>query len=139
MSLFLLGCFLILASILVNGLKPVRGATEIGIAVGILAVYLLVFVRMAAPTERSHLIEYGIVALFIYEALHERVRRGRSIRYPGLITVVSTGMIGVIDELIQLFLPGRVCDYIDMIFNVGAAAMAVTACAALRWARLRSG
>ena len=30
---------------------------------GIAATYLLVFVRMAIPTERSHLIEYGVVAV----------------------------------------------------------------------------
>ena len=136
-SLFLLGCFLILVSILVHGLKPVRSATEIGVAIGIVAVYLLVFVRMTSPTERSHLVEYGVVALFIFEALIERATHGRRIRCPGLVAVIATGLIGVVDELIQLFLPDRVCDYIDMIFNIGAAAMAVTACRALRWAQSR--
>lgn len=56
-SLFFAGCFLILANIVVHGLKPVRSATEIGVALGIMAAYLLVFVPMSIPTERSHLIE----------------------------------------------------------------------------------
>ena len=137
-SLFLVGCFLVLASIVVHGLKPVRSATEIGVALGIMAAYLLVFVRMSIPTERSHIIEYGVVALFIYEALKERSRLGHRIRFAGLLTILVTGLIGVVDECIQLVIPNRTFDYRDMLFNVLAAAMAVAACVALRWVRRRS-
>ena len=136
-SLFLAGCFLVLASIVVHGLKPVRSATEIGVALGILAAYLLVFVRMSIPTERSHLIEYGVVALFMYEALKERARHGHRIPFVGLLTILATGLIGVVDECVQLFLPGRMFDYRDMLFNVLAGTMAVVACTALRWAGRR--
>lgn len=137
-SLFLLGCFLALASIVIHGLKPVRSATEIGVVLGIMAAYLLVFVRMSIPTERSHIIEYGVVALFMYEALKERTRHGYRIPFVGLLTILVTGLIGVVDECIQFFIPNRTFDYRDMLFNILAAAMAVTACAALRWVRRRS-
>ena len=53
--------------------------------------------------------------------------------------MLATGLIGVIDECIQLLLPSRVFDPIDMLFNVLAAVMAVTASTALGWARKRSG
>ena len=104
---------------------------------GIVAAYLLVFVRMSIPTERSHLIEYGVVALFIYEALKERASHGHRIPFLGLMTVLATGLIGVLDECVQLFLPSRIFDYNDMLFNVLAAGMAVAACVALRWAKKR--
>lgn len=133
-SLFLAGCFLILASIVIHGLKLVRNATGIGIVLGIAAVYLLVFMRMSSPIERSHLIEYGVVAMFIYESLKERTRNGHPVPVAGLITVLVTGLIGVVDECVQLLLPSRTFDYQDMLFNTLAAIMAVISCAALRWA-----
>lgn len=102
-----------------------------------MAAYLLVFVRMSIPTERSHLIEYGVVALFMYEALKERARHGHRIPFVGLLTILATGLIGVVDECVQLFLPGRMFDYRDMLFNVLAGTMAVVACTALRWAGRR--
>ena len=69
--LFVLGLLLVGATILTQGLKTRPGGAEIGVGLGILAVYLLVFARMAFAEERTHLIEYGVVAVFIYEALTE--------------------------------------------------------------------
>ena len=109
----------------------------IGVALGVAAAYILVFVRMSIPTERSHLIEYGVVALFIHEALNERTSRGRRVPAPALLAVLATGLVGVLDECIQLLLPSRVFDPVDMLFNVLAAGMAVTASIALSWARSR--
>jgi hypothetical protein len=56
-GLFLLGCLLVMASVVTQGLKTRPSGAEIGVALGVAAAYLLVFVRMAIPTERSHLIE----------------------------------------------------------------------------------
>jgi VanZ family protein len=44
----------------------------------------------------------------------------------------------VLDEFIQAFLPSRVFDPADILFNVLAAVMAAAASVALRWARRRS-
>jgi len=46
-------------------------------------------------------------------------------------------LIGVLDECIQAFLPNRVFDPLDILFNALAAVMAVVASAALTWARRR--
>lgn len=73
----------------------------------------------------------------MYEALKERARHGHRIPFVGLLTIVATGLIGVVDECLQLFLPGRMFDYRDMLFNVLAGTMAVVACTALRWAGRR--
>lgn len=110
-----------------------RGA-EIGVALGIASVYLFVLLRMTIP-ERSHLIEYSVVAAFIYAALTERVSNGRFVPVPTLIAILATTFIGAIDEFIQLFLPSRVFDTTDILFNFLAAVMAVISSVALSWVR----
>lgn len=89
-GLFILACLLVLATIVTQGLQSRPGGREIAVAFGIAAIYLLVFVRMAIPTERTHLIEYGVVAVFIYEALAERVRMGRQVPVPALFAILIT-------------------------------------------------
>ncbi len=135
--LFLLGCLLVLLTVVTQGLKVRPGGAEIAVALGVAAAYLLVLVRMSVPTERSHLVEYGVVAVFIHEALTERAARGRRVPVPALLAILAASLVGVIDEGIQKLVPGRVFDPVDILFNVLAAAMAVTAGVALRWARCR--
>lgn len=133
---FLVGFLLIWAAILTQGLKVRPRGAEIGVALGVAAVYLMVFARMGIP-ERSHLFEYTVVALLIYEALTERASRERHVPIPALLAIAATALVGVLDEFIQLFLPNRVFDPIDILFNILASIMGVTASAALGWARRR--
>ena len=133
--LFLLGCLLILLTVITQGLKVRPGGAEVAVALGVAAAYLLILVRVSAPTERSHLVEYGVVAVFIHEALTERAARGRRVPVPALLAIVAASLVGVIDELIQRVIPGRVFDPVDILFNVLAAVMAVGASVALRRAR----
>ncbi|MEM7372979.1 MAG: VanZ family protein [Bacteroidota bacterium] len=136
-GLFLLCCFLVLGTVLSQGWKRRPSDSELVVALGVIAAYVLVFVRMSIPTERSHLIEYGVVAIFIYEALLERIAAGKKVVFPAIVAIVLTSLIGGIDECIQGFLPNRVFDPVDMLFNVLAAVMAIGASSALRWARRR--
>ena len=133
--LFLTCCFLVLITVVTQGLAARPSVAEWGVATGIVAAYLLVFVRMSITTERSHLIEYGVVAVCIYEALRERASQGRRVPVPALLAVLLTGLLGVIDECLQALVPGRVFDPVDMLFNVIAGVMAVAASAALAAAR----
>ncbi len=134
-TLFLISFILVGAVILVYGLKVRPGGLEIGVALGVAAVYILIFVRMGTPEERTHLIEYGVLSIFIYEALKERASHGRRVPVPALLAIVATSLIGLIDENIQAFLPNRVYDPRDLLFNVLAAVMAVAASMALSYAR----
>lgn len=132
----LLSMILIGAAIVMQGLKRRPGGAEIGVALGGAAVYLLMFLRMtASPEERTHLMEYTVVALLIYEALTERASNGRRVPVPALLAIGATALLGVLDEVIQAVLPSRVFDPLDMLFNVLAAVMAILASVALRWAR----
>ena len=128
---------MVLAAVVTQGLKRRPSGLEIGVILGVAAVYMLVFTRMAVPTERSHLIEYGVVSVLIYEALLERAANGYRVPVPALLATLVTSMIGLIDEGVQWFVPGRVLDPYDMLFNVFAAVMAISAVTALRWVRQR--
>lgn len=133
--LFIIACLLVLATILTQGLRVRPSGAELCVALGVVAAYILVFVRMTIATERSHLVEYGVVAVFVYEALLERTSQGRQVPFPALLAVVGTSLLGILDESIQWMLPSRVFELQDILFNVLAAVMAVTTSAALRWAR----
>ena len=53
--LFLLGCILVLLTVITQGLKARPGGAEIAVALGVAAAYLLILVRMSAPTRKARL------------------------------------------------------------------------------------
>lgn len=136
-GLFIVCCLMILVAVITQGLKKSPGKLEIGISLGIAAIYLLVFTRMTIPAERTHLIEYGVVALLIFEALKERYKQRRPQLTIALFAFLITSLIGVLDEYIQLHLPNRVFDPLDMLFNALAAFLAISANVGLHWASTR--
>ena len=132
---FVLGFLLVLATILTQGLKTRLSGVELAVALGIVATYLMAFVRMALPEERTHLIEYGVVAVFIYEALSERQRNGRRVPTPYLLALLLTALLGWLDEGLQALLPNRVYDIRDVGFNILAGLMALVASLAVKRVR----
>ena len=58
--------------LVVRWVRQRPGWREIGVALGIALAYGMVFLRMDNPAERTHLIEYGIVAALIHQALLEK-------------------------------------------------------------------
>lgn len=113
------------------------GRREAGVAVAIAIAYLMVAARMVTPEARTHLIEYGVVALLIHQALRERVRHGRHVPAPAAVAIGAGAALGLLDETIQSLLPNRRYDIVDVGFNALAAVMAVTASALLSYARKR--
>ena len=135
---FLLGMFLVGATVVTQGIKVRPGGAEIAVALGVAAAYLMVFTRMTILEERTHLMEYGVLGVFIHEALAERVSQGRRVPLPPLLAALATAALGVVDESIQWFLPNRVFDPQDILFNLLAGTMSIGAVLALAWARRRS-
>ena len=136
--LFGFGFLVVILVVGLSGWVGRSGPREAWMRTGVAAVYGMVLVRMGADgAERTHLFEYGLVALLIHAALLERTRGGRPVAYAGLVAVGSTALLGWLDEVIQGVVPGRTYDLRDVGFNAGAAAVAVGASRALAWARGR--
>ena len=121
--LFLLGMLLTAVTILVYGLKLRPGGTELLVWLGFATVGILLIFRLGAP-ERSHLMEYGVLALFIYKALIER-SNATALMLPALLALIVTSLLGAIDEGIQFLIPNRVFDTEDILFNCLAALLAI--------------
>ncbi|MCY4204201.1 MAG: VanZ family protein [Bacteroidetes bacterium] len=137
-GIFSFGCCLILVLLVTRGMTTLPRWREILTALGIGLVYLLILVNIERPDERIHVIMYGVVALLIYEALTERSIHGYRVLSSYLIAIATTAGLGTIDELIQLTLPSRVFDVHDILYDIVAAIMAVTANASLMWARKKA-
>lgn len=139
---FILGFILLVVAITGQSMnkRPSRG--EMWVALGVAGVYLMAWFRIESPEERTHLFEYGLVAVLIYKALTERLRHGRRVPLPAVLAVLVTALLGWLDEGIQAILPGRVYDIHDVGFNILAGLMAIVASLALararRWARKNS-
>ena len=71
--------FAVVVAIAVQAMRGRPDRREIGVLLGVAAVYLWAFFRMQIPEERTHLIEYGLVAVLIHQALVERRSHGRRV------------------------------------------------------------
>ena len=124
-STFYLFILLILAFI-VSGWKSSGKRLEYWIYAGVIAVYGMALFRMDITTaERSHMFEYGLLSILIYEALIERKLNGENVKIPVLTSILGAGTIGLLDECIQYCISYRVFDIIDIGFNYLASAFGV--------------
>ena len=134
-QMFNVGLLLVGAMILVQGLRKRSRGVEVGFALGIAAIAIIGFARGISAAERSHLVEYTVLALIVHEALLERRDRGRRVPAPALLAILGTTLAGVLDECIQFFVPGRTFDWFDVLGDLVASVVAVGSSASLRWAR----
>ena len=107
---------------------------EIAVGLGILAVYLMAWLRIGSWAERTHLFEYALVAALVHEALLERKDNGRRVPFPAVLALIISIMLGGLDEGIQFLLPNRVFDPIDIAFNSLAATVIIVSRCVFRWA-----
>ncbi len=126
----------VVAVVVAQWAKKRPGWREIGVGLGVALAYGMILLRIENPAERTHLIEYGVVAVLMHQALLERVRNGRPVLRPAALTVAVTAMAGFLDEIIQAVLPARVFDWQDVFFNALAGFMAIVARLALQPVRL---
>ncbi len=124
-STFYLFLLLVFAFIL-SGFRNLNRRYEYWIYAGALAVFAMAILRLGlSVSERSHMVEYGLLAILIYKALLERKKKEKTLQYPFLIAIIITGIVGTLDECIQYFLPYRVFDFVDIGFNFFAAFLGV--------------
>ncbi|MBW2995865.1 VanZ family protein [Candidatus Woesearchaeota archaeon] len=71
------------------------------------------------PTKMNpflHFIEYAVLSLFLFRAFY-----ASKIKYATLLAVIFAIVIGIFDELHQIFVSGRVFQYGDILANsIGA-------------------
>ena len=118
---------LVVGGVVLSWVRTRPGWREIGVGLGVALAFLMVGARINSWEERTHLIEYGIVAALIHQALLERRRNGRQVWAPATLTILLTTLLGTLDEVIQAFLPGRVFDARDIFFNFFAGFMVTAA------------
>ncbi len=122
------------AAIIGSGLKRRPGRREVWVALGVTAVYAMAVVRMGGTLEeRTHLFEYGIVAVLIYQALRERAGNGRRVPAPAVLALVATVALGWLDEGLQALIPNRVYDNFDVVRNSVAAMIGIAGTVAVGW------
>jgi hypothetical protein len=106
------------------------------ITLGVLVALAMIPVRSGLPAiERTHLFEFGLLAVVLYEALTERRKQSGRGPLPGLTAICLATGIGWLDEALQGWVPGRVYDLRDVGVNALAALVAVSVLAAVRWGR----
>lgn len=125
---------LTVATIIGSGLKRRPRRREVWVGLGLTAVYGMAVLRMGvSPEERTHLFEYGVVAVLIYQALRERAQNGGRVPVPPLLALVVTALLGWLDEGIQALLPNRVYDDFDVMSNAIAATIGIVGSVTIGW------
>lgn len=122
----------IIVTIIGHGIKNKNTKTEWVIWFGVLAVYAIVIIRLG-HAERTHLMEYGVLAIFTHKALTERHKHRKLFIPPAIAAILISSSIGVLDELVQLYIPYRVFDTIDILFNFLAALTSITIASVISW------
>ena len=133
-AVFFFLMLLTVVAIVGSGLKGRPGRRDVWIALGVTAVYAMAVLRMGvSPAERTHLMEYSIVAVLIYQALRERSENGRRVPVPAVLALVVTVVVGWLDEGIQAVLPNRVYDNFDVFSNFVAATIGIVTSVVVGW------
>ena len=133
-AVFFFLMLLTVAAIVGSGLKRRPGRRDVWIALGVTAVYGMMVLRMGvSPAERTHLMEYSVVAVLIYQALRERSENGRRVPVPAVVALGATVLVGWIDEGIQAVLPNRVYDNFDVFSNFVAAVIGIVTSVVVGW------
>ena len=92
-ALFVAGLLLAGAAVVSLAFETRPNGVQVGVLLAIAAVYLMVAQRITIPADRTHLFEYSVVAVLIYEALRERARRGKRVPAPAVLAFAATTII----------------------------------------------
>lgn len=131
---FTFGMVLIAAAVVIHGLVNKPSKIEYAILFGLIAVYIMFFLRLGAP-ERSHLMEYSVLAILLHKAFKERFKPVYKLFKPAFFSLFVGISMGILDESIQLLIPNRYFDLQDIIFNCLAVTMAIGTSLILTWLR----
>ncbi|HON79052.1 MAG TPA: VanZ family protein [Spirochaetota bacterium] len=96
-----------------------------------IALYAVIIVTSTGFDKKMHLIEYGLMTYLVFDALRFRFK-ALSVYILSLLLVM---LIGVLDEILQYFAPGRSFDLGDLSSNVTAAVLMLALVSIVEWLR----
>lgn len=117
----LIGAVLALWAFYVSTRLKTRRLLRLALLAPLLATYGYALSKLPYPQERLHFVEYGFLAFFLYRTLHLMASRWASVR----ATVAIGFVVGMVDEVVQYFLPNRVFDPRDLAANAAAVLLGV--------------
>lgn len=84
---------------------------------------------MAITTDVSdkinHFGAYGLLSVFLYSTLYFQNKFSILKKYPALFTVVIASVYGALDEIHQMYVPGRSAEFLDWIADFTGSIVAV--------------
>lgn len=84
---------------------------------------------MAITTDVSdkinHFGAYGLLSVFLYSTLYFQSKFSILKKYPALFTVVIASVYGALDEIHQMYVPGRSAEFLDWIADFTGSIVAV--------------
>ena len=135
---FGVGFVLAIVAVAWGALRIGETGREVWIGLALAVAAWMVLVRLGVPgADRTHLFEYGLLGVLMYESLRERRRNGATGPPPAFAAILLTSAAGALDELVQAVNPGRVLDPRDLFVNALAAVSAVSASSTMRAMRRR--
>ncbi|WP_421920106.1 VanZ family protein [Marinifilum sp.] len=135
--IFILCLIIVGTTVILHTFRRTNEKNDTVTILGIIAVLMMLFLRLGLA-ERSHLIEYSVLTVFIHRALTERYRNQYKKFHIAILTLVISFLIGVFDECVQVIIPNRVFDMADFLFNGLAAGIAVGAILLWEWIRKKT-
>ncbi len=130
--LFLLGMLLVALVVVIYGMQVQPHNLKLVTLIGLAALFLMLFLRLGLA-ERSHLIEYGVLTVFIHRALNERLQS--SMLPLSLWSALITISVSLADEIAQHFIPDRIFDLQDILFNGLTIITTLISISVLEWIR----
>jgi len=84
---------------------------------------------MAITTDISdkvnHFGAYGLLSVFLYLNLHFQNRFEIFSKYPAFYTILIASTYGLLDEIHQMFVPGRSAEFLDWVADFSGSLLAV--------------
>lgn len=128
---FVIGMALVAGCIALGGLFFRDRWENIALRMGLAAIFVMFLLRLSLA-ERSHIIEYSVLAYCIFKALSTRNKGRGNESSAYLQSAILCIIIALIDEGLQTVLPQRIGSWEDIVFDVGAVGFALGGVAILR-------
>lgn len=97
--------------------------------------WLILFTLTSLPLDRAininvgdkieHFGAYGLLSFLLYLTLYFQKKSSLLSTFPATFTIVFASFYGMIDELHQLFVPGRYADVLDWVADFSGSLLAV--------------